>query len=74
MVLLRKKKLKQRKRQKSKMARYKHPNRKQKLIKAHRTTRWAPVFAILKKFGPGKKVHPSQISRKRHWRRDSLKI
>jgi ribosomal protein L39E len=56
------------------MARYKHPSRKKKLIKAGRTTKWAPVFAILKKFGKGKRVHPSAISRKRSWRRTKLKI
>ncbi len=56
------------------MSRYKHPSRKKSLIKANKQTKWAPVFAILKKFGAGKKVHPSQISRKRSWRRNKLKL
>lgn len=56
------------------MARYKHPNRKQKLIKANRSTSWAPVFAVLKKHGKGKKVHPSYLSMKRSWRRTKLKL
>lgn len=56
------------------MTRYKHPAKKARLIKAQRNTKWAPVFAILKKFGAGKKVHPSFISRKRSWRRNKLKV
>ncbi len=56
------------------MSRYKHPNRKQKLIKANRNTSWAPVFAVLKKFGKGKKIHPSNLSQKRSWRRGKLKL
>ena len=55
------------------MARYKHPSKKKRLIKANRQTKWAPVFAIFKKFGMGKKVHPSYISSKRSWRRTKLK-
>ena len=55
------------------MSRYKHTSLKKKLIKAKKQTKWAPVFVILKKFGIGKKIHPSQISTKRHWRRNSVK-
>lgn len=55
-------------------ARYIHPHRKQKLIKASRATKWAPMFAILKKFGVGKRVHPSNLGMKRSWRRTKLKI
>ncbi len=58
----------------NKMTRYKHPAKKQRLIKANRSTKWAPVFAILKKYGVGKKVHPSMLSRKRSWRRGKLKV
>ena len=54
------------------MARIKHTSRKKKLIKENRRTKWAPIFAILKKFGKGKKIHPSQISRKRNWRQTKL--
>ena len=54
------------------MSRYKHFNFKKKLIKSKSQRKWAPVFVILKKFGIGKKVHPSQISKKRHWRKDTI--
>ncbi|MDA3855969.1 MAG: 50S ribosomal protein L39e [Candidatus Woesearchaeota archaeon] len=56
------------------MSRYKHPNRKAKLIKANRSTSWAPVFAVLKKYGVGKRIHPSNLSQKRSWRRNKLKF
>ena len=56
------------------MTRYKHPAKKQRLIKANRNTSWAPVFVILKKFGIGKKVHPSALGQKRSWRRNKLKV
>jgi len=56
------------------MARYKHPSRKAKLIKAGRQTKWAPIFAVVKKFGMGKKVHPSNLGMKRSWRRNKLKV
>ncbi len=45
------------------------------LAKAGRRTKWAPVWAVLKKFGVGKRVHPSYMTRtKRHWKRTKLKI
>lgn len=56
------------------MARYKHPSKKAKLIRAQSETKWAPMFAIFKKFGVGKKVHPSQLGMKRSWRRTKLKV
>lgn len=56
------------------MARYKHPAKKQRLIKANRQTSWAPVFAVIKKFGKGKRVHPSALSKKRSWRQNKLKV
>jgi len=56
------------------MTRNKHPAKKARLIRANRQTKWAPVFVILKKFGVGKKIHPSQISQKRSWRRNKLKV
>lgn len=41
----------------------------------NRTTKWAPFWAILKKYGLGHKAHPSQITKhRRHWRRIKLKI
>ena len=49
--------------------------KKVKLSSANRRTKWAPVWAVLKKFGKGKRVHPSAITTKRrHWRRTKLKI
>lgn len=56
------------------MTRYKHPAKKQRLIKAGRQTSWAPFFAVIKKFGKGKRVHPSAMSMKRSWRRNKLKV
>ena len=49
--------------------------KKEKLAKQGRRTKWAPVWVILKKFGPGKRIHPSAITRyKRSWRRGKLNI
>jgi len=49
--------------------------RKIKLSKANKKTKWAPVWAVLKKFGAGKRVHPSAITNvRRNWRRTKLKI
>lgn len=56
------------------MTRYKHPAKKQRLIKANRNTKWAPMFAVVRKFGMGKRKHPSQLSMKRSWRRNKLKV
>jgi len=55
------------------MGRYKHFSRKKRLVKANRNARWAPVFAVFKKYGKGKRVHPSYLSMKRSWRRQKLK-
>jgi ribosomal protein L39E len=56
------------------MARYKHLNRKIRLVKEGSHTKWAPYWAVLKKFGVGRKVHPSRITHvKRHWRRTRIK-
>jgi ribosomal protein L39E len=49
--------------------------KKIKLAKKTRLTKWAPFWAVIRKFGPGKRVHPSQITaQRRHWRRTKLKI
>jgi len=49
--------------------------KKQKLAKKGRQTKWAPIWVILKKYGPGKRVHPSHTTRnRRSWRRTKLKI
>lgn len=38
-------------------------------------TKWAPVWAVVKRFGQGKRVHPSSMTaHRRHWRRTKLKI
>ncbi len=40
-----------------------------------RRTKWAPFWAVLRKFGTGKRVHPSMMTaQRRHWRRTALKI
>jgi len=49
--------------------------KKIKLSKMNKRTKWAPVWVVLKKFGTGKRVHPSSITRvRRSWRRTKLKI
>jgi ribosomal protein L39E len=58
----------------------KHSNRaayqkKIKLSRKNKLTRWAPVWVVLKKLGAGKKTHPSSVTHmRRHWRRTKLKI
>jgi ribosomal protein L39E len=53
----------------------KNIQKKSTLAKKARQTKWAPVWAVLKKFGKGKKVHPSQMTRhRRSWRRNKLHI
>lgn len=48
--------------------------KKIKLGVAQRQTKWAPFWAVVKRFGQGKRVHPSQMTaRRRHWRRIKLK-
>jgi len=50
-------------------------SKKIKLSKHNRRTKWAPVWVVLKKYGMGKRVHPSQMTRlRRHWTRTKLKI
>jgi ribosomal protein L39E len=49
--------------------------KKSKLGKQNRRTKWAPVWAVIKKFGQGKRVHPSRITRiKRSWRQRKLRL
>lgn len=49
--------------------------KKIKLGKQNKKTKWAPVWAVLRKHGAGKKIHPSQMTKhRRHWRRIKLKI
>ena len=49
--------------------------KKQKLAVKGRQTKWAPIWAVLKKYGKGKRVHPSAMTRhRRSWRRTKLHI
>lgn len=53
----------------------KNKKKKEKLAKHARRTKWAPVWAVLKKYGVGKRIHPSQMTRhRRSWRRTKLHI
>lgn len=48
--------------------------KKIKLAKQQRRTKWAPFWAVVKKYGKGKRVHPSYMTRvKRSWRRTKLR-
>lgn len=50
-------------------------SKKRHLDKAKAQTKWAPFWTVLKKFGKGKRIHPSSITHvKRNWRRNNLKI
>ena len=49
--------------------------KKIKLSKANKRTKWAPVWVVLKKLGPGKRAHPSSVTYiRRHWKQTKLKI
>lgn len=49
--------------------------KKIKLGTKNKITKWAPFWTVLKKYGKGKKVHPSAITaQKRNWRHIKLKI
>ncbi len=49
--------------------------KKIKLSKQARRTKWAPVWVILKKHGVGKRIHPSAVTKiKRSWKTTKLKI
>lgn len=53
----------------------KKTSKKIKLGKQARRTKWAPVWTVIKKYGTGKKVHPSRMTRlRRNWRQNKLKI
>jgi len=57
------------------MSPIKNSHKKSRLATAGRRTKWAPVWAVLKKYGVGKKVHPSHMTRiRRTWKRTKLKI
>lgn len=49
--------------------------KKEKLAKKARQTKWAPVWAVLKRYGKGKRIHPSAMTKhRRSWRRTKLHI
>jgi len=49
--------------------------KKIKLGVYQRQIKWAPFWAVVRKHGQGKRIHPSQITaRRRHWRRTKLKV
>lgn len=49
--------------------------RKIKYAKHGRRTKWAPFWTVIKKYGKGKRVHPSVMTRvRRNWRRTKLRI
>ena len=49
--------------------------KKTKLSKQNKRTRWAPVWVVLKKLGSGKRAHPSSVTYvRRNWKRTKLKI
>ncbi|MBS3091904.1 hypothetical protein J4466_00640 [Candidatus Pacearchaeota archaeon] len=49
--------------------------KKIKLAKAGGQTKWAPFWVVVKKYGAGKRIHPSRTTRiKRNWRTRKLKI
>ena len=53
----------------------KNPQRKATLAKKNRQTKWAPIWIVLKKYGIGKRIHPSVTTRvRRSWRRTKLHI
>jgi ribosomal protein L39E len=53
----------------------KRSSKKRHLERAKRQTKWAPFWTVMKKFGKGKRIHPSRITHvKRSWSRSKLKI
>lgn len=51
-----------------------HPNKKARLIKLGRRTRWAPFWTVPKIYGAGRRIHPGRhTATKRSWRRIKTK-
>ncbi|MEK6914329.1 MAG: hypothetical protein AABW83_01640 [Nanoarchaeota archaeon] len=49
--------------------------KKNKLAKANKRTKWAPIWVVLKKYGRGKRIHPSAVTKiRRNWRTTKLRI
>ena len=54
---------------------HKRYKKKIKLAIHGRRTKWAPIWAVVRRFGAGKRIHPSQMTRiRRHWRQTKLKV
>lgn len=54
---------------------FKNKQKKVKLAVKAKQTKWAPVWAVLRKFGTGKRVHPSHMTKyRRSWRRTKLHL
>ncbi len=52
-----------------------HAEKKAKLAVRARQTKWAPVWVVMKKYGMGKRIHPSAVTAyRRSWRRTKLHI
>ena len=52
-----------------------HYQKKIKLGIQGRRTKWTPVWAVVKKFGQGKRKGQWEMTKqRRHWRRTKLKI
>jgi ribosomal protein L39E len=52
-----------------------HYQKKVKLGVEGRRTKWAPVWAVVRRFGQGMRKHPSEMTKnRRFWRRTKLKI
>lgn len=57
------------------MSRRIHPSKKLRLAKRGTQTKWAPFWTVPKKYGKGKKVHPSRHTAiKRSWRRTKTRL
>ena len=49
--------------------------KKIRLAVAGNQTKWAPFWTVVRKFGQGKRIHPSAITHvRRNWRTRKLKI
>jgi len=57
------------------MSRFKQPAKKKRLTKKNRQTRWAPFWTVPRKYGKGRKIHPSRHTAvKRSWKRTKIKV
>jgi ribosomal protein L39E len=52
-----------------------YAEKKAKLAVKARQTKWAPVWVVMRKYGTGKRIHPSATTKyRRSWRRTKLHI